>query len=75
MSTDNSIIIHCSKYTGKNKVNPASVILLAEMMLRHMGWGEAANLLLKEMSGDVVAKTASYDFELLMDDAILYQSD
>ena len=59
------------KYAGQNKVNPGSVILSAEMMLRHMGWTEAANLLLKGMSGAIGAKTVTYDFERLMDDATL----
>jgi isocitrate dehydrogenase len=59
------------KYAGKNKVNPGSVILSAEMMLRHMGWIEAADLLLKGMSGAIKAKTVTYDFERLMDDATL----
>lgn len=59
------------KYAGKNKVNPGSVILSAEMMLRHMGWFEAADLLLKGMSGAIKAKTVTYDFERLMEDATL----
>lgn len=59
------------KYAGLNKVNPGSVILSAEMMLRHMGWTEAANLLLKGMSGAINAKTVTYDFERLMDNATL----
>ncbi|WP_281557412.1 NADP-dependent isocitrate dehydrogenase [Thalassomonas sp. RHCl1] len=59
------------KYAGQNKVNPGSVILSAEMMLRHMGWYEAADLLLKGMSGAIAAKTVTYDFERLMDDATL----
>lgn len=59
------------KYAGLNKVNPGSVILSAEMMLRHMGWVDAANLLLKGMSGAIKAKTVTYDFERLMDDATL----
>ena len=59
------------KYAGKNKVNPGSVILSAEMMLRHMGWLEAADLLLKGMSGAIKAKTVTYDFERLMDEATL----
>jgi len=59
------------KYAGLNKVNPGSVILSAEMMLRHMGWSEAADLLLKGMSGAINAKTVTYDFERLMDDATL----
>ena len=59
------------KYAGQNKVNPGSVILSAEMMLRHMGWTEAADLMLKGMSGAIGAKTVTYDFERLMDDATL----
>lgn len=59
------------KYAGLNKVNPGSVILSAEMMLRHMGWYEAADLLLKGMSGAIKAKTVTYDFERLMDGATL----
>jgi len=59
------------KYAGLNKVNPGSVILSAEMMLRHMGWFEAADLLLKGMSGAINAKTVTYDFERLMDNATL----
>ncbi len=59
------------KYAGLNKVNPGSVILSAEMMLRHMGWLEAADMLLTGMSGAINAKTVTYDFERLMDDATL----
>ncbi len=59
------------KYAGKNKVNPGSVILSAEMMLRHMGWLAAADLLLKGMAGAIAAKTVTYDFERLMEDATL----
>ncbi len=59
------------KYAGQNKVNPGSVILSAEMMLRHMGWAEAADLMLQGMSGAIGAKTVTYDFERLMDDATL----
>jgi isocitrate dehydrogenase len=59
------------KYAGLNKVNPGSVILSAEMMLRHIGWIEAADLLLKGMSGAINAKTVTYDFERLMPDATL----
>ncbi len=59
------------KYAGLNKVNPGSVILSAEMMLRHMGWVEAADLLLKGMSGAINAKTVTYDFERLMEGATL----
>ncbi|MEE3134871.1 MAG: NADP-dependent isocitrate dehydrogenase [Candidatus Thermoplasmatota archaeon] len=59
------------KYTGQDKVNPGSLILSAEMMLRHMGWTEAANLIVKGMEGAISAKTVTYDFERLMDDATL----
>ena len=59
------------KYTGQDKVNPGSLILSAEMMLRHMGWGEAADLIVKGMEAAISAKTVTYDFERLMDDATL----
>ena len=59
------------KYAGQNKVNPGSLILSAEMMLRHMGWTEAADLIVKGMEGAISAKTVTYDFERLMDDATL----
>jgi len=62
------------KYAGQNKVNPGSVILSAEMMLRHMGWFEAADLLLKGMSGAIAAKTVTYDFARLMNDTTLVTS-
>ena len=59
------------KYSGQDKVNPGSLILSAEMMLRHMGWSEAANLIVSGMEGAISAKTVTYDFERLMDDAEL----
>ncbi len=59
------------KYAGLNKVNPSSVILSAEMMLRHIGWIEAADLLLHGVSGAINAKTVTYDFARLMDGATL----
>ena len=59
------------KYTGQNKVTPGSLILSAEMMLRHMGWNEAADLIVKGMEGAISAKTVTYDFERLMGDATL----
>ena len=59
------------KYTGQDKVNPGSLILSAEMMLRHLGWSEAADLIVKGMEGAISAKTVTYDFERLMDDATL----
>ena len=59
------------KYAGQNKVNPGSLILSAEMMLRHMGWTEAADLIVKGMEGAISAQTVTYDFEQLMDNATL----
>jgi|TARA_B100001758_G_scaffold160639_1_gene138543 isocitrate dehydrogenase len=59
------------KYTGQDKVNPGSLILSAEMMLRHMGWIEAADLIVKGMEGAISAGTVTYDFERLMDGATL----
>ncbi len=57
------------KYADLDKVNPGSVILSGEMMLRYMGWGEAADLIVKGMEGAVAAKTVTYDFARLMDGA------
>ncbi|GLO44270.1 MULTISPECIES: NADP-dependent isocitrate dehydrogenase [Pseudomonas] len=62
------------KYAGQDKVNPGSVILSAEMMLRHMGWTEAADLIIKGTNGAIAAKTVTYDFERLMDGARLVSS-
>ena len=59
------------KYAGKDKVNPGSLVLSAEMMLRHMGWLEAADLVVKGMAGAIQAKTVTYDFERLMEGAQL----
>jgi isocitrate dehydrogenase len=59
------------KYTGQDKVNPGSLILSAEMMLRHMEWNEAADNIMKGIGGAIKAKTVTYDFERLMDDATL----
>ncbi|NNG81734.1 NADP-dependent isocitrate dehydrogenase [Acinetobacter sp. ANC 5378] len=59
------------KYAGQDKVNPGSIILSAEMMLRDMGWTEAADLIIKGVSGAITAKTVTYDFERLMPDATL----
>ncbi|MDE0857097.1 MAG: NADP-dependent isocitrate dehydrogenase [Candidatus Poseidoniaceae archaeon] len=59
------------KYAGMNKVNPGSIILSAEMMLRHMGWTEAADMIVKGMEGAISARTVTYDFERLMDNATL----
>jgi len=59
------------KYAGQDKVNPGSLILSAEMMLRHLGWKEAADLIIEGMGGAIQAKTVTYDFERLMDGATL----
>jgi isocitrate dehydrogenase len=59
------------KYAGQDKVNPGSIILSAEMMLRHMGWIEAADLIITGVEGAIDAKTVTYDFERLMPDATL----
>ena len=54
------------KYAGQDKVNPGSLILSAEMMLRHMGWVEAADLIIESMQKTIQAKTVTYDFARLM---------
>ena len=59
------------KYAGQDKVNPGSLILSAEMMLRHIGWNEAADLIIDGMNGAIQAKTVTYDFERLMKGAKL----
>ncbi len=59
------------KYAGQDKVNPGSLILSAEMMLRHMGWREAADLIIKGTEGAIAAGTVTYDFERLMTGATL----
>ncbi len=58
-------------YAGKDMVNPSSLILSAEMMLRHMGWIEAADLIINAMSKTIQNKTVTYDLERLIDDATL----
>ena len=57
------------KYAGKNQVNPGSIILSAEMMLRHMGWVEAADILIESMDRTISAKKVTYDFHRMMDNA------
>jgi isocitrate dehydrogenase len=59
------------KYAGQDKVNPGSLILSAEMMLRHLGWTEAADLVIEAMDAAIADKTVTYDFERLMDGATL----
>ena len=58
-------------YAGKDMVNPSSLILSAEMMLRHMGWTEAADLIVNSMSNTIQKGTVTYDLERLIDGATL----
>ena len=62
------------KYAGQNKVNPGSLILSAEMMLRHMGWLDAADLIMSSMDRAIGAKKVTYDFARMMNDADLVTS-
>ncbi len=57
------------KYANQDKVNPGSVILSGEMMLRYMGWGEAADNIIRGLEGAISARTVTYDFERLMEGA------
>jgi isocitrate dehydrogenase len=57
------------KYAGKDQVNPSSIILSAEMMLRHLGWVEAADLIIRGVEGAILAKRVTYDLERLMEGA------
>ncbi|MDW8465216.1 MAG: isocitrate/isopropylmalate family dehydrogenase [Chloroherpetonaceae bacterium] len=57
------------KYAGQDKVNPGSVILSGEMMLRYLGWTEAADLIIKGLNGAIGQKTVTYDFARLMEGA------
>jgi isocitrate dehydrogenase len=59
------------KYAGQDKVNPGSLILSAEMMLRHLGWNEAADLIIDGMNGAIQQRKVTYDFERLMEGATL----
>lgn len=59
------------KYAGKDKVNPGSIILSAEMMLRHLGWVESADLIIKGLGGAILNKTVTYDLQRLMSGATL----
>ncbi len=73
-SSDNVAIFEAThgtapKYAGQNKVNPGSLILSAEMMLRHLQWFEAADLIIEGMSGAIASKTVTYDLARLMDGA------
>ena len=62
------------KYAGQNRVNPGSLILSAEMMLRHMGWTEAADIIMSSMERTIGAKKVTYDFARMMTDADLVSS-
>ena len=57
------------KYADKDMVNPGSVVLSGEMMLRHLGWGAAADLVLKGLNGAIGSKKVTYDFARLMEGA------
>jgi isocitrate dehydrogenase len=57
------------KYADLDKVNPGSVVLSGEMMLRYMGWTEAADLIIKGMDGAISARTVTYDFARQMEGA------
>jgi isocitrate dehydrogenase len=57
------------KYAGLDKVNPGSIILSGEMMFRYLGWDEVADLIVKGIEGAIAAKTVTYDFARLTDDA------
>lgn len=57
------------KYAGLDRVNPGSVVLSGEMMLRYMGWGEAADLIIKGLDGAIASKRVTYDFARLMEGA------
>ena len=57
------------KYAGMDKVNPSSLILSGEMMLRHMGWTEAADMVIGGVEAAITAKTVTYDFARMMDGA------
>ena len=59
------------KYAGQDKVNPGSLILSGEMMLRYLGWNEAADCIIQGIGGAITAKTVTYDFHRLMDGATL----
>jgi isocitrate dehydrogenase len=62
------------KYAGQDKVNPGSVILSGEMMLRYMGWGEAADLVIRSLDQTIAQKRVTYDFHRLMEGATLLRT-
>ena len=57
------------KYAGLDKVNPSSLVLSAEMMLRHLGWSEAADLIIRGVEGAITGKEVTYDLARLMEGA------
>jgi isocitrate dehydrogenase len=57
------------KYAGQDQVNPSSLLLSGEMMLRHLGWNEAADLIITGISGAIEAKKVTYDLARLMEGA------
>jgi isocitrate dehydrogenase len=63
------------KYTGKGIVNPSSVLLSGEMMLRYLGWHEAADLIIKGIEGAIDAKTVTFDFHRQMEDATMVNTE
>ncbi|MGH7514585.1 MAG: isocitrate/isopropylmalate family dehydrogenase, partial [Gemmatimonadales bacterium] len=62
------------KYAGQDKVNPGSVILSGEMMFRHLGWHEAADLIIRSLEKTIAQKRVTYDFERLMTGATLLKT-
>jgi isocitrate dehydrogenase len=62
------------KYANQDKVNPGSIILSGEMMLRYLGWNEAADAVVRGLEGAIAAKTVTYDFERLMEGATLVKT-
>jgi isocitrate dehydrogenase len=62
------------KYAGQDKVNPGSVILSGEMMLRYMGWTEAADLIIRSLEKTIAQKRVTYDFHRLMEGATLLRT-
>ena len=62
------------KYAGQDKVNPGSVILSGEMMFRHLGWAEAADLIVSSLEKTIGQKRVTYDFERLMSGATLLKT-
>ena len=62
------------RYAGQDKVNPGSVILSGEMMLRHLGWDEAADLIIRGLERTIAQRRVTYDFERLMQGATLLKT-